>query len=245
MICISCNTEINPKWKAAIDKNLCPFCGDVILDEKLKMLLSSLSQVMEDLSDFPSEIEDYLLCNFNYIKTNSEKLIDFVSPELLSNNNSKIIIGSKRVEKISDGKKEIDVMIEKNQSEQETSAFYARALNKKTEFNALDEVSERNNKLKSIADRIKTSGNFDIDSDDDPDVEGSESFDEEYSQVMQNNSSLHIDEEDLPSTVSNQIIKESGKLVPTSKADFEILRKMRSRQENAELSEVRPSFGSK
>ena len=43
MKCTSCEREIDPKWRHAIDTNLCPFCGLFIMEERLKDLFFSLS----------------------------------------------------------------------------------------------------------------------------------------------------------------------------------------------------------
>lgn len=71
MKCISCNTEIDPKWKHAITKNSCPFCGKDILDDKLKKLFSTAESVLTELSNnYPSELEDWMRSNFLFVKPN-------------------------------------------------------------------------------------------------------------------------------------------------------------------------------
>jgi Zn-finger nucleic acid-binding protein len=60
MKCTSCESEINPKWKHAVESNLCPFCGQLIMDADLKALLSTLSVTLEKLSDHPDHLEDWL-----------------------------------------------------------------------------------------------------------------------------------------------------------------------------------------
>jgi len=46
MRCVSCETEIDPKWAHAINNNICPYCGKIILEEHLKNI-HSFSQVVE------------------------------------------------------------------------------------------------------------------------------------------------------------------------------------------------------
>ena len=125
--------------------------------------------------------------------------------------------------------------------------MFELALNKKSPSGTLDEVSEKNNKLKEIANRIKASGNYEVDANDEPDVEGSENFDQDYAQVMKQQSVSLPNDYDLPPIVENQIANANpeASFVPTSKADFEILRKMRLKEQNQEISENRPTFGSK
>lgn len=60
MKCTSCSSEINPKWKHAVDTNLCPFCGQSIMDIELKALLSTLSTTLESLKAHPEHLEDWL-----------------------------------------------------------------------------------------------------------------------------------------------------------------------------------------
>lgn len=60
MKCTSCESEINPKWKHAVDTNLCPFCGQLIMDAELKALLSTLSLTLDKLSAHPDHLEDWL-----------------------------------------------------------------------------------------------------------------------------------------------------------------------------------------
>lgn len=60
MKCTSCSADINPKWKHAVDTNLCPFCGQPIMDTELKGLLSTLSATLESLSTYPEYLDDWL-----------------------------------------------------------------------------------------------------------------------------------------------------------------------------------------
>src|SRR5579885_95705 len=81
MKCITCEVEINPKWKHAIDINVCPFCGQHIMEEHLKNLLTSLGETMEKLQAYPQQLDDWLLSNYNYIKTDSPNLKMYLPKE--------------------------------------------------------------------------------------------------------------------------------------------------------------------
>jgi len=70
MKCLSCETEVDPKWKSAIEKNTCPFCGNPILNEHLKGLLSNLSEIMIEMQPYQEELDDWLFSNYKYIKSN-------------------------------------------------------------------------------------------------------------------------------------------------------------------------------
>lgn len=71
MKCISCDIEVDPKWKHSIETNVCPFCGKTILNEKLQELLSALSGVFEALQEFPDQLQDWLYSNYNYVPESS------------------------------------------------------------------------------------------------------------------------------------------------------------------------------
>lgn len=60
MKCVSCEFEIDPKWKHAVDMNQCPSCGNAIMDENLKSLLATLSKTVDSLAEFPDVLEDWM-----------------------------------------------------------------------------------------------------------------------------------------------------------------------------------------
>lgn len=74
MKCLSCESIVDPKWKHAIDSNLCPFCGSSIMDEVLKVHLSTLAEVMVLLNEqYTEQLDDWLSSNYNYFKKNKFK----------------------------------------------------------------------------------------------------------------------------------------------------------------------------
>lgn len=145
MKCISCETEINPKWEHAIDINVCPFCGKHIMEEHLKNCLTGLAAAMKDMLKYPEQLDDWLLSNHNYIKINSPNLINYVSKEeaietfKLAENKVKPANKNDASEephtfvkkiKVPDGKGGVtveEVIVEKRQSEEETNGFFDRA----------------------------------------------------------------------------------------------------------------------
>lgn len=145
MKCISCETEINPKWKHAIDINVCPFCGQHIMEEHLKNCLSNLAVAMEDMLKYQEQLDDWLLSNHNYVKTDSPNLIHFISkedaintfklaeetkkPEKRESSSSEPQVQVKKL-KVPDGKGGFtveEVVVEKTQSEEQTNGFFDRA----------------------------------------------------------------------------------------------------------------------
>jgi Zn-finger nucleic acid-binding protein len=81
MKCISCETEINPQWKHAVEINVCPFCGKHIMEEHLKNLLTSLRETVDALQEYPEQLNDWLLSNHNFIKTDSPNLKEYLPKE--------------------------------------------------------------------------------------------------------------------------------------------------------------------
>lgn len=168
MKCLSCEMEINPKWKYAIDSNMCPFCGESIMEEQLKNLFTVLSDAMEQLAEYPEPLNDWMLSN-NYIKTDSEKLISFIPQEYLDKLEEEIIEKYKRRGRdIEPGKKfsvkittdqgEQDIVAEKIQSEDKTSEFHKRAEAVKPNIEGFKSVTEKTQHLKAMAQQIRREG---------------------------------------------------------------------------------------
>ena len=133
MKCISCETEINPKWKHAIDINVCPFCGKHIMEEHLKNCLAGLAAAMEDMLKYPEQLDDWLLSNHSYIKTDSPSLKNFLPKEIFKEMKKEIETQEANEPKISTIKIKLpgggtqDVLVEKTQSDETTKSFFDRA----------------------------------------------------------------------------------------------------------------------
>jgi hypothetical protein len=169
MKCLSCEMEINPKWKHAIDANMCPFCGESIMEEQLKNLFSLLGDAMEQLSDYPEPLNDWMLSH-DYIRTDSEKLISFIPKEYLDKLEEEFLEkhkrhykdiehGSKKFSvKVSTDQGEQEVMAERIQSEEKTSEFHKRAEAVKPNLDGFKSVTEKTQHLKAMAQQIKREG---------------------------------------------------------------------------------------
>lgn len=137
MKCISCETEINPQWKHAIDMNVCPFCGEEIVEEHLKNLLSTLRTTMEALQAYPDELNDWMLSNYSYIKTDSPDIGKYMPEEMLQElrkvedekdfQRRKEAQNQKFTVKVQTEAGEEEVVAEKIQSEERTNSFFKRA----------------------------------------------------------------------------------------------------------------------
>lgn len=74
MKCQSCQVTIDPKWKNAIEKNECPFCGDVIMDVVLKDLLTEAKELFTELmkEEYKSSFVDWIRANYSFVLTNQK-----------------------------------------------------------------------------------------------------------------------------------------------------------------------------
>ena len=174
MKCVSCETEINPKWKHAIEKNLCPFCGQVILETRLKELLTSLAETMSALTEYPDQLNDWLLSNHNFIKTDSPDLSKYMPKELLKDlkkvqDDRDFQERKKFTVKVQTETGEQEIEAENLQSEEKTNDFFTRAevikktgpTNQQLGPNAnliFQSPAEKTQYLKSVAQQIKKAG---------------------------------------------------------------------------------------
>ena len=132
MKCISCESEINPQWVHAIEQNICPFCGKSILEEHLKKLISVLRDTMEQLQPYQLQLDDWMLSNHNYIKTDSPDLIKYLPEEALKDlkkvqDDKEFQERKKFTVKVQTETGVQEVQAEKIQSEERTNEFFKRA----------------------------------------------------------------------------------------------------------------------
>jgi hypothetical protein len=157
MKCMSCESDINPKWAHAIDNNICPFCGKNIMDENLKKLFSSLRICMEKLNEYPEQLNDWMLSNYNFIKTDNSEIINFVPKDLLKQK-LKENVGDKFLVKVKTDKGEQEVVAQKIQSEEKTNSFLERAEILKPGIDGFSSLEEKTKHLKNLANEIKRNG---------------------------------------------------------------------------------------
>lgn len=156
--------EINPKWTHAIDINVCPFCGNGIMEENLKNLFSSLRVIMAQFTDYSVQLDDWLLSNYNYIKTNSLDLVKYIPEEYIKTissqkiNVSEVIPNKKSIIKVDVGDKTEEVIVEKIQPEEITNSFQQRAEVIKPRIDGFTSIAEKTQHLKALAQQIKKEG---------------------------------------------------------------------------------------
>src|SRR5690349_16603697 len=69
MQCKSCESQIDPKWKHATEINVCPFCGEAIMDSELRDVFDALREVLISALDsqYSAQIQDWLESNCGLI----------------------------------------------------------------------------------------------------------------------------------------------------------------------------------
>lgn len=169
MKCVSCETEINPKWKHAIDINVCPFCGKHIMEEHLKNCVTALAAAMEAMAKYPEQLDDWMLSNHNYIKTDSPNLKAYLPKEVFHEirkeldeqdfqEKKKSVVKIKTLTEDGDVIEQ-DVVVEKMTSDDRTQLFHDRANNMLKQEKAVDgdpkSVAHKTKDLKAMAEKIK------------------------------------------------------------------------------------------
>jgi Zn-finger nucleic acid-binding protein len=165
MKCISCQTEIDPKWKHAIDINVCPFCGQPIMEEHLKNLLATLGQTMQQMQHYPDQLNDWLLSNYDYIKTSSPDLKNYLPKEAIKELRKELDEAEFQERKTSvvkiktpDGEEQ-EVVVEKAMSDTKTASFFDRAEvlkpSDKAKKDGPKSVAEKTQHLREMAQKVK------------------------------------------------------------------------------------------
>lgn len=72
MRCISCQNQIDPKFKHAISQNQCPMCGGAVMSVELHKILNKLQKIMEEAKPFMVEIEGWLFTNYSIGKSKQQ-----------------------------------------------------------------------------------------------------------------------------------------------------------------------------
>jgi hypothetical protein len=174
MKCISCEVQIDPKWKHAIDINVCPFCGESIMEEKLKSLFSSLRSTMQELQEYSDQLNDWMLSNHNYIKTDALDLKIYLPKdykEEIKRERDIELAARKREEDLAKQDKrhivkvvnehgeEEEVLVEKKMEDEKTGDFFKRTDFGKPKINGkVTTVAAKTQHLKDVVQQIKRAG---------------------------------------------------------------------------------------
>lgn len=65
MKCITCKADIPPAWVNAINKNECPGCGGVIMDDSAKELLTQLREAMAKMPNDAEGLAGWLMSTYD------------------------------------------------------------------------------------------------------------------------------------------------------------------------------------
>lgn len=65
MKCITCQADIPPAWVNAINKNECPGCGGIIMDDSAKELLIQLREAMAKMPNDPEGLAGWLMSTYD------------------------------------------------------------------------------------------------------------------------------------------------------------------------------------
>jgi hypothetical protein len=190
MECLSCKVEIDPKWKHALENNVCPFCGDNVMPEDLKNYIISLRSTLDSFKEkYSNQLDDLLFSNYKYVRTDSPRMKQFI-PE------PKVIYKSVSNQTSED---EVSETLEKDsttvsiQDPETTSKFFKNAGASKTVSrteelkNLVSQIKTNNPKLSAL---VKQSSAEDM-------------SDEEFMESEEANSSISTsyDDEDIPPAV--------------------------------------------
>jgi hypothetical protein len=75
MKCKSCKEDVPPKFVHAISVNICPLCGQEIMDTKLQSILNDLKHTMDSAKEYSEQVEDWLHSNYSLKKVNSDEIV--------------------------------------------------------------------------------------------------------------------------------------------------------------------------
>lgn len=77
MKCITCQADIPPAWVNAINKNECPGCGGIIMDDTSKELLTQLREAMSKMPNDPEGLAGWLMSTYDLLPKGSIEPTNF------------------------------------------------------------------------------------------------------------------------------------------------------------------------
>jgi hypothetical protein len=75
MKCRSCKEDVPPKFAHALSVNVCPLCGQEIMEAKLQNVLAELKICLTDAQEYSEEVEDWLFSNYSFKKIKSNEVV--------------------------------------------------------------------------------------------------------------------------------------------------------------------------
>ena len=165
MRCKSCEGDVPPKFAHAILTNMCPLCGEVIMDEALQFSLKELKSAMKAVEAYPDEIFDWLRSNYNlYSESYMQEQLKLVETKAVEEAKKSMqalvpknrIVKATSTEEIQLDKDGNQINGEVIQSPDETNKFFKDKSIKRQVDNQAH--------LKDIVNQIKKKGSFESDS---------------------------------------------------------------------------------
>jgi hypothetical protein len=148
------------------------------MPDRLKELLASLKDTMQALQEYPQELNDWMLSNHNYIKTDSPDLVNYLPEDAIKDlkkvqQDKDFQERKKSTVKIKNADGEVEeVEVEKIQSEEKTNEFFKRAeviknprsgsSKNNNSNNSFGSAAEKTAHIKEMAKQIKKAGSAGI-----------------------------------------------------------------------------------
>lgn len=76
MRCCNCKTDIPPEWQGVFKSNVCPACGDSVMDDTAKQLLDELAEAMEKMPNNALGVASWLFSNYELNKIGEAKPVE-------------------------------------------------------------------------------------------------------------------------------------------------------------------------
>jgi hypothetical protein len=221
------------------------------MEEHLKNLFTTLRETMNKLSEYPSQLNDWMLSNHNYIKTDSPNLLKYLPSEY-----TKEIVKAEKEKEFQEKKDnkfvvtvkteagEEEVVAEKIQTDEKTNEFFKRAEAIKPKMDGFQSPTEKNTHLKNLVQQIKKSGSTSIDESGNMSSIPAEMMENadpeavaEFMSVMNGGEMISSslpgsDDDEIPAAVLNMANRASGKS-GANNADLLKLQRMQDRVQSS------------
>jgi len=76
-----CGIEIPPTWVAALNSNICPSCGEPIMDDGAQELIKDLAEAMKQMPNNPQGLAGWLVSNYRMQKIGEYEPVNFTNPK--------------------------------------------------------------------------------------------------------------------------------------------------------------------
>jgi hypothetical protein len=74
---MSCSAEIPPAWIHAINSNICPGCGGIIMNNESQMILAEVRDALNQMPNNPEGLAGWLLSNYKLVKIGDAEPTEF------------------------------------------------------------------------------------------------------------------------------------------------------------------------